>query len=1187
MHAPPDRQVYPGLGTGRGTGAGRSPQDGAREAMLAAFLKRLAERHTAGRPMIVLGAPGAGATHLLRVGLAGAVRTGAFPAGIVRPWEITSVAPDLPQALRALRAATGATDGQPVPGVGGGQVIVLDHLEELLAVCGPAERYELATALAGCAARPDRVVVCALADAWVGAVLAQPGLAHHLADQPFVVPPMDDDELRAAVVGPASVTGVTVDEDLVEIALRDVCAASERYGCAQPLLFHTLARAWAEAGHGATGRLLLAHYDAAGGIEHALERTDREVLRELDPAARAVLDGLLLRLVRRADTGTGPVDMRGHVSNADLDGAETRTAQALLDAGLLIEDGVGDDEDSKDGRALLRLAHPVLLTAWPRLRALLEERCDADRLVRRVTADAHRWTVQGRDPRLLPAPGERIRVLADRRWLPESEPEVAAYVRAVAAVERRALLRRRGGLVIAAGLVALSLVLAGWQVRAAQEARLAAGLARLTAHQLALSTDDISLSAQLAAAVHQRTADAGTTTRLLATQAQPLWSPLRGHQLPVAAVAYRPGGRLAATASHDDTVQLWNVDPALTPGPVGAPLTGHGADLQELSFSADGSLLVSADRSGGIRVWDLSDPARPTPHGTPLAGHDGEITAVALSRDNGTLLSTGVDGTLRMWDVALSRAVAVLRPEGLKDVYAVAFSADARLVAYASGSTVRVARIGDDHRLVPLGPPLTGLEGSVRAVRFAAPGGVLAAGDATGDVRLWRLSGADPPTSLGTLVDVDRAITALSFQQDGTRLAIGAADGMIRVWNVSDPANAHVSVRPLAMGMSSIYGLAMSPDGRRLIAVGSSIDVLLGDLPPEATWVAADVTHVALSPDGATLATFSTGAVHLWDMRDRLHVALRGVPLTAASSSIGLAWSRTGNVLALADATGVQLWDVTDTDRPRRSGRIVLPGSARATCMALSPDGRTVAVGEGARVLRFDMRDPARPVELAPVVKRSNIIVTAVAFDLTGQRLAAGDGYSVRVWDLARSTVPTLAGDMPDVHTGNVLALVFTPDGRLLASGGNDAVIRLWDVSRPGTVVARGAPLLGNQQGVPSLAVSPDSRTLASAGDDGTVRLWDLTTADAPGQILGRHGSQSVRAVAFSPTTPVLVSGGRDNSVVLWDLDADRVERRVCASTAGVLARQRWDLLRTGLDYTPPCTVRTSADQESAPAYAP
>src|SRR4051794_29171285 len=73
---------------------------------------------------------------------------------------------------------------------------------------------------------------------------------------------------------------------------------------------------------------------------------------------------------------------------------------------------------------------------------------------------------------------------------------------------------------------------------------------------------------------------------------------------------------------------------------------------------------------------------------------------------------------------------------------------------------------------------------------------------------------------------------------------------------------------------------------------------------------------------------------------------------------------------------------------------------------------------------------------------------------------------------------------------GVVCCVTFSPDGKTLASGGDDKTIRLWDVATR----KQRASLKGHTDLVWSVAYSPDGEALASVSKDTTIKLWDVQT---------------------------------------------------------------------------------------------
>src|SRR5947207_11096720 len=119
-------------------------------------------------------------------------------------------------------------------------------------------------------------------------------------------------------------------------------------------------------------------------------------------------------------------------------------------------------------------------------------------------------------------------------------------------------------------------------------------------------------------------------------------------------------------------------------------------------------------------------------------------------------------------------------------------------------------------------------------------------------------------------------------------------------------------------------------------------------------------------------------------------------------------------------------------------------------------------------------------------------------------------------------------------HTGPVLSVAFSPDGKTLASGTGEhnvsGAVNLW-------VVATGkekATLQGHTKTVYSVAFSPDGKTLVSVSGDGTMKLWDVPLGKE--LVTVQVHTFAVLSVAFSPDGKTLASGGADETMKLWDV---------------------------------------------------
>ncbi len=405
---------------------------------------------------------------------------------------------------------------------------------------------------------------------------------------------------------------------------------------------------------------------------------------------------------------------------------------------------------------------------------------------------------------------------------------------------------------------------------------------------------------------------------------------------------------------------------------------------------------------------------------------------------------------------------------------------------------------------------LGGHRSEVGSIAWSPDGKLLASGSADGTIKLWNQDGKDFQT-----LKHGAPILSVAWSPDGKMLVSGSFDGTIKLWNKDGKEF------PTLKHSSKVYSVAWSPDGKMLVSGSFDGTIKLWNQDGKELQTlkhSSKVYSVAWSPDGKMLASGSSdGTIELWNQDGKELNTLKH-----SGQVVGIRFSPDGKLLASISRDGIiKLWnkDGKEFKTLKHRGQIV--------SMNFSPDGKLLALVSGNDEKTIELWSTVDGKEIWNQKPHSDS-VRSVVWSPDGKMLASASiDKTVKLWSLEGKQVKALRTIK---NRSWVESAAWSSDGKMLAWGSNDGIIKLWALEGKELKT-----LIGHGDVVRSVNFSPDGKKLASGSDDSTIKLWNLEGQELPG-IKGRHSSK-VYSVAWSFDGKRLASGSEDNTVKLWSKD--------------------------------------------------
>jgi WD40 repeat protein len=422
----------------------------------------------------------------------------------------------------------------------------------------------------------------------------------------------------------------------------------------------------------------------------------------------------------------------------------------------------------------------------------------------------------------------------------------------------------------------------------------------------------------------------------------------------------------------------------------------------------------------------------------------------------------------------------------------------------------------------------------VSAIAFSKDGELIASGDRGRNMRIWNTKTGEKILDLvdENKVNENTAIYSIAFSHDGKKIVSGSIDKKIQLWDVKTGKQLG---KTLIGHKNEIFSVAFSHDDKTIVSGGLDKEILLWDvekkeLKKRILGHIETVFSVAFSPDDEAIVSGSWDrTVQLWNVKSGKPV---GEPMKHDSRVYAVAFSPDGkNIVSASKDKKIRLWD---TVTHKIIGKPFGDHKSIIYTVAFSSDGKKIVSGGWDN--KVQLWDTEKRVKIGHPFVHNNTVYRVAFSPIDNETIISGSlDKTLRLWKVKPDKPPYEPRKLEN-HKDGVHPIVFSPNGKIIASGGWAKTIKLHSLS-----VGKKTIDIDTGRTIYSIAFSPDSQTIVSGGDNGKLRLWDVATGKEKKEILFKDKNSSdahddaIYGVAFSPNGKTIASSSWDRKLKSWN----------------------------------------------------